>query len=192
METGRAFELLERIGNLLRADERRLGSEFGLQPVQIRALLYLLRCNRYSDTPLAVAEYMGITKGTMSQTIIALERKGFIEKHPDKDDRRKVHLHLTDKGREAATKSAPIEAVERAFSKLSADNQRAFEDLLTSFLTTIQRENGLATFGVCRTCKHFRKDGLGSTHQCGLTLEPLTDEDANRICREHTEVEGVV
>ncbi|MFN2812475.1 MarR family winged helix-turn-helix transcriptional regulator, partial [Escherichia coli] len=72
---------------------------------QLSALHYLARCNRYSDTPLGVTEYLGLTKGTVSQSLKVLEGRGLISKLPDARDRRSVHLRLTDAGR------ALIEAV---------------------------------------------------------------------------------
>jgi DNA-binding MarR family transcriptional regulator len=51
------------------------GAAHGLQPVQLEVLNYLSSCNRYSDTPMAVTEYLGQTKGTVSQTIKTLEKK---------------------------------------------------------------------------------------------------------------------
>ena len=48
----------------------------GLNPAQWEALRYIARANRYSRSPSAVAEYLGATKGTVSQTLKALEHKG--------------------------------------------------------------------------------------------------------------------
>ncbi|MCI0482724.1 MAG: MarR family transcriptional regulator, partial [Candidatus Dadabacteria bacterium] len=69
---GKIASLIERLGNLLRAEERAAGA--GLLPVHVRMLSYLSVCNRYSDTPAAVTEFAGATKGTSSQSIAVLER----------------------------------------------------------------------------------------------------------------------
>ena len=42
-------------GNLVRADVRAVCHASGVRPVQLEALHYLTQCNRYSDTPQAVA-----------------------------------------------------------------------------------------------------------------------------------------
>ena len=75
MELLIAQQLLERLAGLLRSESRKLLSEYGLQPVQFEALHYLSNCNRYSDTPMAVTEYLGQTKGSVSQTLKVLEKK---------------------------------------------------------------------------------------------------------------------
>ena len=67
---------LERLARVMRAREH----EDGLNPAQREALRYLARANRFSNTPGALTRYLGATKGTISQTVMALERKGLIAK----------------------------------------------------------------------------------------------------------------
>lgn len=80
-------DLIERLGNLVRADVRAVCHASGVRPVQLEALHYLTQCNRYSDTPQAVAEYLGLTKGTVSQTLKVLEEKGLLKKRSDPGDK---------------------------------------------------------------------------------------------------------
>ena len=65
---------LERLARVMRAREH----EDGLNPAQWEALRFLTRANRFSNSPGALTRYLGATKGTISQTVMALERKGFI------------------------------------------------------------------------------------------------------------------
>ena len=92
------LELVERLGNLLRSEFRRAGADEQLQPVHVHALVYLTRANRYSNTPQAMAEYLGLTKGTMSQSLLLLDRRGLIERYQDDLDRRVVRLRLSTSG----------------------------------------------------------------------------------------------
>jgi DNA-binding MarR family transcriptional regulator len=69
---------------LMRAGEH----EGGLNPAQWEALRYLSRANRFSNSPIALTRFLGSTKGTISQTIEALERKGFITKGPRENEGR--------------------------------------------------------------------------------------------------------
>ena len=84
------LELVERLGNLMRSELRKSGSEESLQPVHLQALIYLSKANRYSNTPQALADYLGLTKGTVSQTLLLLDRRGLIERFEDDIDRRVV------------------------------------------------------------------------------------------------------
>ena len=175
-------ELVERIGNLLRAAERAAGASFGLQPVHLQSLLYLSRCNRLSDTPAAVTDFLGATKGTVSQTLGVLERNGFLERRPDADDGRKVHLCLPRRGERACQAVAPLPAVQEATERLP--EPETLVGGLESLLRGLQRANSCRTFGVCRTCRHFQVTGR-ERFQCGLTGEPLRPAESLQICREH-------
>jgi len=177
------YQLLERIGNLLRTEVRKTGGAFGLQPVHLQALDYLSRCNRYSDTPAAVTDYLGATKGTVSQSLQVLERKGFIDKTTDTRDRRVQHLTVSEHGRRALAEILPPPVFREALAHVSEGDHTEAVGLLTHLLTELQRSNLSKTFGVCNSCGFFRSDG--QSHHCGLTRETLSDSDIEKICREH-------
>ncbi|MCI0482275.1 MAG: MarR family winged helix-turn-helix transcriptional regulator [Candidatus Dadabacteria bacterium] len=182
-QTGRIASLIERLGNLLRAEERNSGT--GLMPVHVQMLSYLSVCNRYSDTPAAVTEFVGATKGTSSQSLAVLKRKGYLRKRPDQADGRVIHLDLTAKGRQFVENNFPPGGFGSAIEEMKPGDRAALTRLLTGLLASLQKGNGGRTFGVCRTCRHFRKDALPGSHQCGLTLEPLSGDESTQICREH-------
>ena len=98
MENFDVFDLIERMAALIRSEERKKCTELGLQPVHLQVLDYLSRCNRYSDTPAALTNYLGMTRGTVSQTLLLLVNKGYIKKTTDAADRRMVHLSLLEEG----------------------------------------------------------------------------------------------
>ena len=175
----RLHQLLERISSLFQASLRQTASAHGLKLVQLEALVYLSMANRYSDTPLSLAEYLGITKGTVSQTLKALERGGYVDKVRDEEDGRVVHCHLTESGRAVVREAYPTPLLELLPSTAAGDAVPVLEDLLRS----LQLTGGLRTFGICHTCRHFQPKSRGG--RCGLTQEHLSRGDVNRICREH-------
>jgi len=105
-DTDLLIELLERLGLLLRTERRRRSSSHGLSEVHLALLDYLARCNRFSNTPGAASEYLGITKGTISQSIKLLESRGLVRKQTDKEDKRITRLTLTRKGMALAQRRA--------------------------------------------------------------------------------------
>lgn len=172
-------ELLERLGHLLRAEQRRLGTAHGLQPVHLQALAYLARANRYSDSPIAAAEFLGVTKGTMSQTLRVLQERELVQADDDPADARRVRLRPTAKGRRLLAQ-LPSALLRDALPAAAAAQLAAS---LTELLRAMQRSADGRTFGVCRTCRHFRSEAGGA--RCGLTGEPLPVEQTERLCREH-------
>lgn len=184
MSTQAIYEHLERIANLIRTDTRKAGITHGLQPVQLEALHYLSRCNRYSNNPVAVAEFLGLTKGTVSQTLSVLEESGLIERQADLKDRRLVHLILTPAGLAVIQQTLPPGVLRAALEATSEEASTEMIAALRELLRRLQVANGLKTFGACKTCRHHATAEDGSRH-CQLTSETLSEEDAERLCREH-------
>ncbi|KAA3609540.1 MAG: MarR family transcriptional regulator [Planctomycetota bacterium] len=184
VESALPYQILERIGTLLRAEERRLAALCGLKPAQWSALCYLARCNRYSDTPSAVGEYLGTTKGTTSQTLRRLQEKGLLREVADSHDRRVVHWRLSAAGKKMFRNHGPESAIEPFLQGLSKD--RDSRNLLQEILRRLQKANDYRSFGICGSCNHFRRLG-GGRFQCGLTGESLRAEEASLLCREHQE-----
>lgn len=178
-DTTHLQELLERVSALLRSELRAAAGRHGLALPQLRALHYLARCNRYSDTPAAVGEYLGATKGTTSQTLTTLERKGLVEKVKDPEDKRLIHCHLSEAGRALVDQTLPSPLLREV--DLPSGLARRLED----WLRALQQASGRRAFGLCHTCAHFTR--LPQGFQCGLTGEPLSVDDSRRLCREHTE-----
>ncbi len=188
MDTREVSYLIERLGNLVRSDARAACNEYGLKLVHFETLRYLSQCNRYSDTPLAVAEFLGVTKGTVSQTLEMLEQKGLLRRWSDTKDKRLVHLDPTAKGREligriVSVSAAVRERVVQGIGKIPfADNQVSV-DSLRALLRSVQIANNSKTFAPCYTCRFNLKRECD--YLCGLTNEPLAEHDVALLCREH-------
>jgi len=180
-------QLLERLSALLRNEMRGLAGDAGLQPVQCDALYYLSHCNRYSDTAKAVTDFLGLTKGTVSQSLKVLEKKGLIEKQPDTEDRRIVHLHLTPEGNKLVDQLMPSPMLGSAISGFSDQQTQSVEESLSELLKVLQAQNGMRSFGQCRSCRHNQKLESGG-YFCNLTKEALSVDEIELICREHEEL----
>ena len=187
METnGHAFgrrigELLDRIARVAREAQ----FSDGLNPAQWEALRYLARANRYSRSPGSLAEYLGCTKGTISQTLIALEQKGYVVRERDPVDRRGMRLELSEAGRAAVARD-PILALERAAETLDQDVRAPLVKGLSRLLYDLQTERGIRRFGVCQDCALHCCDGheahpAGANH-CGANGEVIPPGEEQRIC----------
>ncbi|OQW75986.1 MAG: MarR family transcriptional regulator [Proteobacteria bacterium ST_bin11] len=177
------FKLIERISALLRSEERKKYAGIGLQPIHGQVLEYLAKCNKYSNTHAAVAEYLGLTKGTVSQTIQILERKRYLDKTTDLLDGRVVHLSLTAAGKQLVDELKPLDVFKVAESKVSRQEFDTIGQALQTTLGVLQKVNESKSFGLCRSCHYFTVEQ--HHYQCGLTEQPLDREDTDKICREH-------
>jgi len=177
------FRLIERISTLLRSEQRKIYAALGLQPIHAQVIEFLAHCNRHSDTPAAVADYLGLTKGTVSQSLQVLERKGYIAKTADTEDGRVVHLSLLAAGVELAEKIRPLDVFSQAQQLVAQQEFTSLEVALQATLAALQTANQSKSFGLCHTCTHFSE--VQNHYHCQLTDLPLTQADANKICREH-------
>lgn len=180
-------EYVERISRLIQTESRSNGLVHNLQPIQLNALHFLTRANRYSDTPQGVTEYFGFTKGTVSQTLTTLETKGFIKKFPDKGDGRKVHLNVTKLGKKLLEKTMPSPTIENAWNEMENKKQNQLIEHLKLLLQEIQKKNGMKPFGICKNCRHNQTLG-DEKFFCGLTQENLSLKDSELLCREYQHI----
>lgn len=174
-------ELLERISRVFTVDQY----AEGLKPVQWETLRYLNRANKFSRIPGALTAYLGVTKGTVSQTIIALERKGYVRKDQDAHDRRMVRLELSEAGEKLLAVDPATQMLD-AINTLTHKSQLDLASGLKNLLRARLDADGKKPFGICVTCKHFRhQDPKGAPHLCALLDAQLSEFDAELICVEH-------
>lgn len=180
------FRVVERLGEIMKVSARQIGAEYGLLPVQLEVLHYLASCNRFSDTLMSVVEYLGQTKGTISQTVKTLEQKGFIEKFQDPEDKRTIHLKVTGSGYRLVNEKLPGEQFKLACQKLGAADQEVVERALKRLTTSLIETSEIKTFGICKTCKFNRREA--SQFYCELLKIPLLKDDVTKICKEHQQM----
>lgn len=173
--------IVDRLARLIRG----VSHEQGLNPAQWDALRFLDQANRFSRSPGAVTAYLGSTKGTVSQTLQALERKGLIRKTAQLSDRRGVQVDLTERGRDVL-KEDPMRALEEALSALPADERAAVRDGLEKIIAQMLAAREGRPFGVCQTCKYFIPGQYrGGDNWCSLLDLSVVEGDENRLCIEH-------
>lgn len=175
-----AAHLIDRLERLTRSGDS------NLNPAQWEALRFLSRANRFSRTPAALADYLASTRGTVSQTLIALEQKGYVERRPSERDGRSIDVFLTENGLIAISQD-PLLALAQDIEKSAGKQITALVEMLRASLkAAIDRNDGKA-FGVCHTCRHFQRDGVGAIktpHRCTLLDEPLSQSDSLALCAE--------
>ena len=176
------YTLIERMGNLLKAETRTKGIELGLQPVQHDAVYYLSICNRYSDHLLALTKFLSLTKGTVSQTLKIIEKKGLITKVKDSLDKRLTHIHLTEAGWRYIQESTPPDNFASTISSLSEKQQEDLALQLRHCLLIYQNFNKVSGFGVCKTCRYNQQPNDG--YYCSLVEQKLSSVDVEKICIE--------
>lgn len=184
MQEIETFKLIERISTLLKAEERKKYAAIGLQPIHGQVLEYIATCNKYSNTHASVAEYLGLTKGTVSTSIQILERKNLLSKVIDPGDARVSHIFLTKSGALLLEELKPLDIFRDVESKIAQNTFTNLDRALQATLHLLQVTNQHKSFGLCRSCLHFTV--LQDHYLCTFNNEPLQRDDTLKICRDHT------
>lgn len=102
------------------------------EPFIIRELEF-----RGAQTPSQLAAALKVTSGRISTLLAALEKKGLIEREVDPNDRRIVHVNLTEQGRAKAKQQREdmYDAICWVFSQMGERRTREFVDLTEEFAT---------------------------------------------------------
>lgn len=169
-------DLLDRIARIKAAED--WGDD--LNPTQRAALAYLCRANRFSRAPSHVADYLSATRGTVSQTLKALARKGLIAETRSSSDRRSISYEVTHAGETASRNGTTIDA---ALAALDREAAAALAATLKGLVATILQARAGRSFGLCRTCRHHRNRPDGAF--CALLNEALAPHEADQTCHEH-------
>ncbi|GLQ06042.1 MarR family winged helix-turn-helix transcriptional regulator [Sneathiella chinensis] len=177
-----AYSLSLTLDQLVRA-AREIQFHEDLVPAQWEALRYLSWANRYSTTPGNVARFLGTTKGTASQTLRALESKGYLRRIPNPKDRRGINLTLTVAGRDKLS-SDPLFRVLEHMEQQAGEEKEALLASLEKLLWLVKGNDTDRQFGYCLHCKHFRRNRKGGTAAgtCRMAREPLNHSDLLKIC----------
>jgi DNA-binding MarR family transcriptional regulator len=180
-ETPHAQKIAFLLGRFARLS-REVQFSQGLNPAQWEGLRYLARANSYSRNPSAFAAFLGTTKGTASQTLIALEQKGFVRRRRNGCDRRQVALELTARGRNLLARD-PLLSIEQAAACLSEDIGAPLANCLGHLMQRMQSARDAKTFGTCPDCKNCRKDDEHSPLTiCALTNCSVSAADQRLLC----------
>lgn len=105
--------------------------ETGLSMREIHVLLFLVN-HPEMDSARDVTEYRGIAKSQVSAAVELLSRQGILRRRPDTEDRRLIHLELTEQGRPLARKAQVIqeESWRRILAGLNETEQAQLEQIL--------------------------------------------------------------
>jgi DNA-binding MarR family transcriptional regulator len=157
----------------------------GLTPTQGQVLA-LLRANPDGLRLGALAEQLGVTAATTSDSVTALQRKGLVTKEPMAGDGRGVIVLLTPTGtREAAAAAAWPDFLLEAVGELSTVEQATFLRALVSMIRTLQEKGRIPVARMCVSCRFFRPyqhDNPARPHHCAFVDAPFGDGELRLDC----------
>jgi DNA-binding MarR family transcriptional regulator len=127
-----AFASLLVVGDVLMSThERRIEATLGASQNVAQALAVLDGAGE-ALTPSEIGERMLVSSATMTSLLDTLERRGWVRRTPNPDDRRSLLIEITEEGRATADSFIPgLHKIERrVMSVLDADDRKQLITLL--------------------------------------------------------------
>lgn len=171
-------DLLDRIGRMRRC----MQFADGLNPAQWESLRFLSRANVFSRTPSGLAAFLGTTKGTVSQTVIALEGKGYVRRKANAEDRRVTHLELTDAG-EAVLARDPMMCLNELASRLPGEQSAMLMGALGKVVDALEGRTGSCKqLGSCGQCAQNEGETASGGTKCRAKNAEVPAAEMDRLC----------
>lgn len=130
-----------------------------------------------------LATEVGVSQPTVSDSLSALERKGYLTREATPGDRRSSTFALTPAGRHlAADLDRADQTLRTSLNTLPDDDQAALLQTSLNLITSLLDSGVLAVARTCPTCRFFSvEDGT----RCTLLGVDLAPADLRVNCPEH-------
>ena len=130
------FSRISRLARHLDLARRQAFTEHGIESWEFDVLAALRRAGApYELSPGRLLRETLVTSGTMTNRVDRLAARGFVERHPDPEDRRGVIVRLTAEGKTAV--DGALEALLEAEKSLLQDLPHAEQQQLAALLRTL-------------------------------------------------------
>ncbi|MBR2254768.1 MAG: MarR family transcriptional regulator [Candidatus Methanomethylophilaceae archaeon] len=112
----------------------------GMDPMagQGRLLAFLKIAGEAPSTD--IAAILGIRQQSLNQSLVRLEEDGYIVREQAEDDRRRIIVKLTEKGRDA---EPPKSQIAKVFEVLSEHEQEQLSSILDKLIDALSEDLGL-------------------------------------------------
>jgi len=137
--------VVARLGSALRHALTELDDTERLTMPQLRCLQALAVTGTALTTQLA--RKMEVAVPTMTGRIDGLVARGFVERHPDSEDRRQIQLVLTDAGRAHLVRcqEATLNRLEGLLENLQADQRERLGSVLQEVVSVLDQQGATAS-----------------------------------------------
>lgn len=181
------FSALERIHTASRSALQKSVHGHGVSTLQAQIMHHL--ASRGSASVSGLAEYLKVSKPTISDAVAILLEKKLIKKTIGAEDARGYRLALTPKGRNEAVKisnySAPFL---ETLGSLTETQKTALWEALLQLLKTMQAQGLIPLQRMCLSCKHFEQGEKGRRYYCRLMDSMLALDSLRLDCSEHQRI----
>ena len=171
----RIAELLVHLGRAARTED----TSSRLTAAQWTCLRFFANANGSTRTPSGFARFQATTRGTASQTIKTLERRGLIVRHKSATDGRSVRFDLSQGGQDMLAED-PLRDLVGSITDLTANQREDLLDALSRLTASLAGARQTRAFGTCHDCTHFTPTA-GSGY-CACMAVTLATNEIDKLC----------
>ncbi|NIG52642.1 MarR family winged helix-turn-helix transcriptional regulator [Chitinophaga sp. Cy-1792] len=171
---------LERLSEAFRVLLWQEATQYGLSPIQIQVLTYLLHYPEEKRTVTSLASYFNMTKATISDAVKSLEQKKYIVRKASLTDTRSHSLQLVKEGKALAKKVERFaQPLQDSVDSVPVKEQGALLEQLMQLIYQLNQEEVTSTQQMCFNCQFYtQKKG----HYCGLHKAAMKPNDLRVEC----------
>jgi DNA-binding MarR family transcriptional regulator len=175
----RIAELLVHVGRAARSEAHNENPRSSLTAAQWTCLRFFARANGSTRTPSGFASFQATTRGTASQIVKTLERRGLITGQRSDRDRRSVRFDLTAMGLETLVHD-PLSDLIGVIGQLQEDERDRFLQTLSRMTSALAGLRDVPAFGTCQDCSHFTP--ANDSGYCACMAAELAAEEIDQLC----------
>ncbi|SKA12188.1 DNA-binding transcriptional regulator, MarR family [Chitinophaga eiseniae] len=164
---------LERLSEAFRVLLWQEATQYGLSPIQIQVLTFLLHYPEEQRTVTSLALYFNMTKATISDAVKSLEQKNYLVRKPSQTDTRSHSLHLLKEGRAIAKKVEHFAApMQEAVAASPAKEQGVLLEQLMQLIYQLNQQEVITHQPMCFNCEHYASGRKGPyCEELGISLK---------------------
>jgi len=175
-----------RLAAFWRASRWQDSAAHGLHPTQAEILA---RIAVAPERTAALAQALGVTSATLSDSVSALVAKGLAERRPDSSDARAQRVTATAEGlTTAAHLPAAPTALRDQIAAMPQAERGALLRALTRIIRGLQEARAIPVQRMCVTCRYFRPNlhaDAARPHHCAFVDAAFGDARLRLDCGEH-------
>ncbi|HEY8958177.1 MarR family winged helix-turn-helix transcriptional regulator [Chitinophaga sp.] len=149
---------LERLSEAFRVLLWQEATQYGLSPIQIQVLTFLLHYPEEKRTVTTLASYFNMTKATISDAVKSLEQKNYLTRKASPTDTRSHTLHLVKEGRAVAKKVEQFaDPLQKTVAQMPLKDQAGLLEQLMQVIYQLNQQEIISSQPMCFNCEHLNE-----------------------------------
>ena len=177
---------LAKIGLVLRHEAWQRRTRDGLTPTQGQILALLCARSGAGMRLADIADGLGVTAATASDSVRVLAEKGLVVKARSQADGRSLAVRLTRRGAEEAERAAQWpDFLLEAIDALGEEERAVFLRGLTKMIRILQEQGRIPPARMCASCRYFRPNAHRDPerpHHCAFVDAPFGGGELRLDC----------